>query len=131
MKKSFKIILSLFLVALIAVSAFTGCSDKKNPVTEDVSAAQDTVLQFEVIDDKSETTYFEVFTTRKTVGEALRDEGLIEERDLITIVNGIIADWEKDNAYWAFCINGVMATTGADDTNIEEGVVYAFVYTRG
>ena len=41
-------------------------------------------------------------------------------------VNGITADYDVDQTYWAFYVNGEYATSGADTTAIEEGAAYSF-----
>ena len=83
-------------------------------------------------DGKEES--FDIKTDKKTVGEALLDEGLISGSDseyglLVDTVNGVRADYTKDNAYWAFFINGEYANTGVSSTDIEAGAEYSFVYT--
>jgi hypothetical protein len=49
---------------------------------------------------------------------------------MVEKVNGVSAVYEVDKSYWAFYVDGDYATTGADSTKIEEGKVYAFVYTK-
>ena len=41
-------------------------------------------------------------------------------------VNGITADYDADQTYWAFYVNGEYATAGVDSTTIEEGATYSF-----
>ena len=41
-------------------------------------------------------------------------------------VNGIVADYDVDKTYWSFFINGEMAMTGVDGTEIEDGAIYSF-----
>jgi len=95
-----------------------------------------TVFQFEVTDPDGAVAGWEVHTDEATVGAALFAVGLIAGIDsewglLVTEVNGIPADWDADQAFWAFYIDGEFALAGADDTEIEPGVTYAFVYTQG
>ncbi|MDR1801839.1 MAG: DUF4430 domain-containing protein [Lachnospiraceae bacterium] len=92
-------------------------------------------FQFEVtLDDKTEK--FTVHTDETTVGDALLGAGLItgEESDLglfVTSVNGITLDYDKDGKFWGFFIDGEMAMTGVDATDIDENSIYAFVATEG
>ena len=63
------------------------------------------------------------------------DEGLIEGEDgpyglYVKKVNGIVADYDVDQSYWAFNINGEYAMTGVDVTDIVDGDTYSFVYTK-
>ena len=44
----------------------------------------------------------------------------------VMMVNGITADYDVDQTYWAFYINGEMAMTGVDTSNIEAGATYSF-----
>ena len=78
---------------------------------------------------------FTVKTDKETVGEALLEHGLISG-DVgayglyVKKVNGITADYDVDQSYWAFYINGEMAMTGVDGAVIEEGTVYTLEYTK-
>ena len=90
-----------------------------------------TVFDFEVVDGEGNVTKFKVKTDKKTVGEALVDAKLIEGDNgayglYVKKVNGIEADYDKDKTYWAFYINGEMAMTGVDKTDIKDGAVYKF-----
>ena len=49
----------------------------------------------------------------------------------MTTVNGITADWDADQTYWAFYINGEYAMTGIDATEIVDGTTYSLVLTKG
>ena len=50
---------------------------------------------------------------------------------MVNTVNGVTADWDKDQTYWAFYINGEYATTGVSQTPLEEGATYGFTLTKG
>lgn len=76
-----------------------------------------------------------VKTDKSTVGEALTEQGIItgEQGDYgiyIKAVNGITADFDKTQTYWAFYVNGEYAMSGADTTEITEGAVYRLEYSR-
>ena len=140
-----KKLLSL-LLALVLVFGLIACGNTNAPETEPttepaVETTEDT--QAEVVGvpftvmvtdvDGTETT-FEYTSDAATVGEALLAEGLIAGEDsayglYITSVNGITADWDTENAYWAFYINGEYAQTGVDATEITEGAVYSLTKT--
>ncbi len=84
-------------------------------------------------DDKTVT--FTVNTDAQTVGEALLENDIItgEEGDYglyIKSVNGIVADYDVDQTYWAFYIDGEYAMSGVDTTTIAEGAVYQLVRTK-
>jgi hypothetical protein len=147
--KHTRFILSFALVALIAVGALTGCGDNGNmptggtPPTESEGQTPDaqdtgegqTVFRFEVIGADGNTAAWNVRTDEATVGAALIEVGLIEGEEsayglYVKAVDGITADYDIDQSYWAFHINGEYAMSGVDATNIETGKTYAFVYTK-
>ncbi len=81
------------------------------------------------------TVTFTIHTDEKTVGAALIENGLIAGEDgefglYIKSVNGITADYNADQTYWAFYINGEYATSGVDTTDITEGAEYRLERTR-
>jgi len=89
---------------------------------------------FEVKNDKEDITVWKVHTNEETVGAALLGVGLIDGTVsamglMVEYVDGLRADFMEDNAWWAFYIDGEMAMQGVDDTEIEEGTLYAFIFT--
>ena len=63
------------------------------------------------------------------------EHGLIagEERQFglyLKKANGITADYDIDQSYWAFYINGETALTGVDGAEVKEGAAYSLVYTK-
>ena len=76
-------------------------------------------------------TSFDITSSKKTVGEALLDENLIEGDNgayglYVKKVNGILAEYETTGTYWAFYINGEYGLTGVDKTDITDGATYTF-----
>ena len=93
-----------------------------------------TSFYFTVTDVDGTVAKFQINTDKTTVGDALLELELIEG-DMgdyglyVTAVNGITADWDTENAYWAFYVDGEYAMTGVDSTEIVAGASYAFVKT--
>lgn len=78
---------------------------------------------------------FTINTDKTTVGEALIEHGLVAGDEgayglYVKKVNGITADYDIDQSYWAFYINGEMAMTGVDATDIDETAIYKLEYTK-
>ena len=78
--------------------------------------------------DGNETTVT-VKTDKKMVGAALLDEKIVEGEMgdyglYVKKVNGIVADYDADQTYWAFYIDGQYAMTGIDMTEITQGSTY-------
>ena len=95
-----------------------------------LSAADDEALSEAVgVDKDGNETAITVKTDKKMVGEALLDEKIVEG-DMgdyglyVKKVNGIVADYDVDQTYWAFYIDGEYAMTGVDVTEIVEGSTY-------
>ena len=89
------------------------------------------VFDFIVVDKDGNETKFKIHTDKDTVGAALLELGLIEGDDgdyglYVKKVNGILADYDVDQTYWAFYINGEYAMSGVDKTSIEAGASYTF-----
>lgn len=86
---------------------------------------------FIVVDKEGKETSFSISTDKTIVGDALLAEGLIEGENgayglYVKKVNGILADYDVDQTYWAFYINGEYAMSGVDSTPVEEGATYSF-----
>lgn len=146
MKKTISSITAILLAALFVFS-FAACSEK--PETPEVSGGvwdnatyhEDTELgkgsktvQVEVkAEDKSVT--FTIHTDKETLGEALIEHKIVEGEDgpyglYIKTVNGILADYDIDQSYWAVSKNGESSATGIDSIKFLDGEHYELVYTK-
>lgn len=130
MNKMMRLILCTVLIAAMALMA-AGCGSKTAE-----TQAQGVSFTFVVTDLEGNESTYDLSTQKATVGEALLEEGLIVGEDseyglYVTTVNGITADWDKDQTYWAFYIDGEYAMTGVDATEVTEGATYSFVLTKG
>ena len=148
-KKIVTLILTMMLVASMVAST-VGCGGSnqqgqnsvQNTEVQSTEAqneeAQVTILgegatqfAFTVIDKEGNETVFEIHTDKEIVGEALLELEMIAGEDgayglYVKTVNGITADYDVDQTYWAFYVNGEYATSGVDTTAIEEGMTYTF-----
>ena len=95
----------------------------------------------------AKTATIEIVTEEKTVtitlktdeeilGTALIAEKLIGGEEgayglYVKEVNGVVADYNVDQTYWAFYIDGEFALTGVDTTPIEEGKIYKLSKEKG
>ena len=90
-----------------------------------------TEFNFEVTDADGNVTKFQIHTDETVVGPALVNLGLIDGDEsewglYVKTVNGITADYDVDQSYWAFYVDGEYAMTGVDSTDITAGSTYAF-----
>ena len=118
------------LLALVMLFALTACGAKEEAPSEAVS------FKVIVTDLEGNETTFEYTSSASNVGEVLVAEGLVVGHEAsyglyIDSVNGIAADWDKDQTYWAFYINGEYATTGISDTPITADTTYGLTLTKG
>lgn len=144
-KKTFKSVLSLVLIGVLfaAMTLSMGCGKKDNaaastevtanqyPASGETIGEGNTQFTFVITDkDGNETTYT-INTDAATVGEALTSLNLIEGEEsewglYVKTVIGITADYDVDQTYWAFYIDGEYAMTGVDATEVTAGSTYAF-----
>lgn len=141
MKKAFKSALSLIL-ALVFLFTLASCNTvDKEGLWENATYRKDmefgsgakTAVVEVVAGDDSIT--FTVHTDKATVGEALIEHNLIsgDQGDFglyVKVVNGITADFDVDQSYWAFYINGEYAMTGVDTTEITANTTYRLQYSK-
>lgn len=125
MRKMVSLIGCIVLAAALAV-VFTGCS--KAPAE---AAGKEISFKVEITDLDGNVTTMDLVSEKATIGEALQEKGILEGEEgayglYIKAVNGIELDWDRDQKYWAFYVDGEYALTGADLTELKEGSVYSF-----
>ena len=125
------------------VLSFASCFNtvEKTGVWEDATYRKDKefgkgskTLVFEV-EAEGEKVTFTIKTDKKTVGEALLEHDLISGEEgpfglYVKKVNGMTADYDVNQTYWAFYVDGEYAMTGVELTEINEESVYKFVYSK-
>ena len=143
-KKALSLLVCIVLIAAMALLS-SGCKDKDTQISSEPTTQTQTVVKelgegktkfdFEVTDKDGNTEKFVISTDKTIVGDSLQELNLIEgdksEYGLyVKKVNGIVADYDVDKTYWAFYVNGEMAPTGVDLTEITAGATYAFVVSK-
>ena len=139
MKKTLNAFLLLLALVLCLVSC--GGAADADALWENAAYTEDTELgegeKTVVVEVKVEeySVSFTIHTDKAILGDALFEHALIDGEEgpyglYIKKVNGITADYDADQSYWAFYVNGEYAMSGVDTTNIEEGVTYSLVYTK-
>ena len=138
--------LSLFLVTMLiaATVLLGGCSDNNTLTTPETTLTSETEkasvtelgegklsFNFSVTYENGETDSFLIKTDEKTVGDALLKLELIDGEAgdyglYVKSVNGVTADYDATKTYWAFYVNGEYASSGVDQTEIDENAQYSF-----
>lgn len=141
MKKTFRIFLSLLLALLLFVS-LAACGKKapaglwENAVyTADATFGDGEKTVYVEVRAGEKSVTFTLCTDKETVGEALLAHDLIAGEEgpyglYVKKVNGILADYDIDQSYWAFTKGGEMLMTGVDGEPIDDGAHYELVYTK-
>ena len=145
--KKWTLLLMVLCVVALAVAALfaTGIiGGKKTPAGNDPAVESTDVgivkngdavgqgtteFAFVIVDREGNETAITVKTDKKMVGEALLDTGIVEGEMgdyglYVKKINGIEADYNVNQTYWAFYIDGEYAMTGVDVTEIAPGVTY-------
>ena len=131
--KKITTLVAILLMATLILSV-TACGDTTDPwdeaiYTENASfGSGKSTISLEVCVGENKVT-FSVSTDEKMLDKALLGVGLIEGRDdkyglYIEKVNGILADYNIDQTYWALYINGDYAMTGISQTEVVNGATY-------
>lgn len=141
-KETARVSLSLLLALFLALSLVACNTVDKAGRWEDATYRRDKefgdgakTVAVEVMVEEQMVT-FTIHTDKDTVGEALLEHDLIAGEEgayglYVKKVNGITADYDVDQSYWAFYIDGEFAMTGVDTTQIEEGKIYRLACVCG
>ena len=135
--------LVLALISFILVLSISACGNSvtNTDVWADALYVEDTefgegsktVMVEVVAEDKSVT--FTIHTDEIILGDALVEQKLIEGEQgpyglYVKKVNGILADYDKNQCYWGFNKNGEGMLTGVDGAYFEDGDHFELVYTK-
>lgn len=141
--------------AALAAALFTGCGGASGAASsesagtassaaassesgsESASAAEDQIQVLFTVnyaDGTSEEFQLEA-QAGETLASALAAAGLISaeeaEAGFVTEVNGVLADFSKDQSWWCLTdASGEATTVGVGDIQLQDGDAYAFTYTK-
>ena len=132
--------LVVVIAALLAVYFLVGPGKKVDSgATVGTDPAGSTIVgcsfTVEVVHGDGTERSFSYTTDADKLGAFLEAEGLIEaegvDDGMFNTVDGEKADWNVNESWWNFQINGESAMVGIYDTTIEDGAVYKLIYTIG
>lgn len=93
-------------------------------------------ITISVVDDQNQTTTYDVHTDAQFLRQAMQDakgltfSGTDSEFGLMLIaVNGLTADWNKNQAWWSIYVNNELASYGIDKQPVTDGDVFCLQYT--
>ena len=136
MKKTRILAIILSVAMIITASAMMFSCEKKAART--VLGTGATSFNLDITNDKGETKLYTIKTDETKVAAALQkaDVNLIPADQTVDtfgsagIVGGVKADFAANSSYWAFYIDGTMATDSAFNTDIVKDATYAFKYEK-
>lgn len=124
------IVAAIGLVALIVIMTVLFLVFREKPVEGSKS------ISIEVISKEEISTKYELQTDAEYLRQAMEEaEGLeftgseSEYGMMVETVNGELADYNVDGAYWAFFVNGDYCNYGIDTQPVEDGDAFSIVYT--
>lgn len=132
MKKSLKIVLGVvgvvvLIAALVAVWMIFGAKPQ--------AGAKE--ITIEVINSADESTVYELNTDAEYLRQAMDEaEGLTydgtesEYGIMISAINGEVADFNTNGAYWSFYVNGEYCNYGIDTQPVSDGDAFVIEYAQ-
>lgn len=139
MKKAI-IIFMTFVLCVVVMGCGADESEKvglwDNAVhTEDTELGDGARTVFVRVKAEDKSVLFTLHTDAKTVGEALIENSLVSGDEgaygiYIKEVNGIVADYDKDQTYWSFNKDGKPMPTGVDQAEFADGEQFELVYSK-
>ncbi len=136
MKRLFSLLLCFALLLCLAACGGTTDPWKDAIYKENVSVGEGAATVTVEVAAGEKSIVITLKTDEETLGAALLAEELItgEPGDYglyVKTVNGILADYNTDQTYWALYIDGEYALSGVDTTPIEDGAAYRLSKDKG
>ena len=106
-------------------------STTTNATTDDVGVADEATITVavKIVKKDRSTVEYSFPTAEMSVGEMLRNEGLTEDEGYLVTLSGIAAEWDNNEAWWNFKVDGEDSMVGIEEVALKDGAVYTFVYT--
>ena len=131
MEKNKKVLLALIPIAIIAALAVIFFVFKPQTV------AGSKKIEIDVVNDNGEIKAYNFKTDAEFLKQAMEEaEGLefsgedSEYGMMITEVNGVTADYNVDQSYWAFYVNDDYCNYGVEQQPVADGDVFRIEYTK-
>lgn len=131
MEKKKKVLLALIPVVIIAVLAIVFFVFKPG------TSAGSKKIVINVVNNVGDEKSYNVKTDAEYLRQAMEEaDGLEfsgEESEygmMVTEVNGVTADYNVDQSYWAFYVNNEYCNYGIDEQPVTDGDVFRIEYTK-
>ena len=136
-----KRIISIVLLIALSICLFGCGNEEKTDLWSKAMYQSDTELGsgkntiFVDVVTQEKTVTFTISTDKETVGDALTEHNRVSGEKgayglYVKFVNGIEADYDKNQSYWAFTKGGESLLTGVDGEKIKDNTHYELTYTK-
>lgn len=130
--KQNKTLLIAAIVLFLAVVVFFSAYSLFAPQTAE--GAKSIMIE---VEDNAQTTYtYMVHTDAEYLIDAMKDAKKLTFSGYegpygltLTTINGVTADWNKNNAFWSIYVNGEQGNYGVDTQSVNDGDYFKFEYT--
>ncbi len=139
--KTTKLLALLLTVLMLFFAVACQSTPKADGIWENALYTEDTTLGegektvTVKVTANEKTVVFTIKTNAELLGEALLTNGIIAGEEgpyglMVMEANGMTADYDIDQTYWAFYQNGEYMMTGVDSTLISGGEVFEIVHSK-
>lgn len=94
-------------------------------------------ITIEVVDNNAVSTVYDVHTDAEYLRQAMEEADGLEfsgtESEyglMVETVNGVTADYNVDQSYWGFYVNGTYCNLGIDSQPVTDGDAFRIVYSK-
>lgn len=94
-------------------------------------------ITIEVVDNHGDSTMYDVRTDAEYLRQAMEEaQGLefsgseSEYGMMVDTVNGVTADWNVDQSYWGFFVNGEYCNYGIETQPVTDGDAFQIIYSK-
>ena len=94
-------------------------------------------ITIEVVDNNANSTMYDIHTDAEYLRQAMEEadglefSGSVGEFGLmVDTVNGVTADWNVDQSYWGFYVNGDYCKYGIDAQPVVDGDAFQIIYSK-
>ena len=94
-------------------------------------------ITIEVVDNNANSTTYDVHTDAEYLRQAMEEADGLEFSGsegefgmMVETVNGVTADWNVDQSYWGFFVNGDYCNYGIDTQPVVDGDAFQIVYSK-
>ena len=129
--KNNKILKLVAIIALIAAMAFAFVTFREKPVEGSKA------ITIEVVDNNQQSKTYSLKTDAEYLRQAMDEtDGLTYDGSVgqygfsVSTVNGVVADWNIDQSYWAFYVNDQYCNYGIDSQPVNDLDAFKIVYTK-